>query len=202
MTDHRTTNAITRRSAITSLGAGGLGLALAATARQASAQDAATEMATHPLVGTWMTGTGPNDLSVVHLDADGDMTNNGFLALPGPDGTVIHSNPLAGVWEPDGPRGIHFTFMALTFDATGAVTGTLTVDGYPVASEDGNSLWDDGTRVVATVRDNTGAVTQTIRTVPAVAGVRMAPGKPGYDELFAMLAAGPAATPEAGTPTT
>jgi hypothetical protein len=29
----------------------------------------------------------------------------------------------------------------------------------------------------------------------------MVPGKPGYDELLAMLAAGPAASPETGTPT-
>ena len=154
-------------------------------------------MANHPLVGTWMTGTSPADFAVVHWDADGNMTNNGFFATPGPDGTVIHSNPFAGVWEPDGERGIHITFMALTYDAAGAVTGTITVDGYPVANEDGNSFWDDGTRVVVTLRDATGAVSQEIATVPAVAGVRMAPGKPGYDEVLAMLAAGPAATPTA-----
>jgi hypothetical protein len=195
MTTSNTGRAVSRRSALAGLGAGGLGLALAATVRHAAAQDAAAEMANHPLVGTWMTGTGPLDLAVAHWDADGDMTNNGLFAVPGPDGTVIHSNPFAGVWEPDGDRGIHITFMAVTYDAAGAVTGTITVDGYPVANEDGQSFWDDGTRVVVTLRDATGAVSQVITTVPAVAGVRMAPGKPGYDEVLAMLAARQAATP-------
>jgi quinol monooxygenase YgiN len=116
---------VTRRTALAGLGASGLGLALAATVRHAAAQDTTAEMAKHPMVGTWLSGTGPTDLAVVHWDADGDMTNNGFLATPGPDGTTIHSNPFAGVWEPDGARGIHITFMAMTFDATGAVTGTL-----------------------------------------------------------------------------
>jgi hypothetical protein len=195
MTTSTTRQSVSRRTALAGLGAGGL--ALAATARHATAQDAAPEMANHPLVGTWLAGTGPTDLAVIHWDADGDMTNNGFVPTPGPDGTVIHSTPFGGVWEPDGDRGIHITFTATTFDAAGAVTGTITVDGYPVANEDGQSFWDDGTRVVVTLRDATGAVSQVVNTVPAVAGVRMAPGKPGYDEVLALLAAGPAATPTA-----
>ncbi len=200
MKSSETPQSVTRRTALAGLGAGGLGLALAATTRHAAAQDATAEMANHPLVGTWLAGTGPTDLAVIHWDADGDMTNNGSLPTPGPDGTLIHGTPFAGVWEPDGDRGIHITFTAVTFDATGAVTGTTTVDGYPVAGEDGQSFWDDGTRVVVTLRDATGTVTQVINGVPPVAGVRMAPGKPGYDEVLAMLAAGPAATPPAGTP--
>jgi hypothetical protein len=195
MTKSNTGRSVSRRSALAGLGAGGLGLALASNARQASAQDSATEMAKHPMVGTWMTGNGPNELAVIHWDADGNMTNNLHFGSPGPDGTVIRSNPFAGVWEPESARGIHITFMALTFDATGAVTGTFTVDGYPVASEDGMSFWDDGTRVVVTLRDASGAVSQVIHGVPPVAGVRMAPGKPGYDEVLAMLAARKAATP-------
>ena len=195
MATRHTDRSVSRRAALAGLGAGGLGLALATTTRPAAAQDA--EMANHPLVGTWMTGTSPADFGVAHWDADGDMTLNGLFALPGPDGTLIHSNPFAGVWEPDGERGIHITMMALTYDAAGAVTGSITVDGYPVANEDGDSFWDDGTRAVVTLRDATGAVSQETAGVPAVAGVRMAPGKPGYDELLAMLAAGPAATPTA-----
>ena len=51
MTDHRTESTVSRRTALAGLGAGGLGVALAATsARHATAQDA--EMANHPLVGT------------------------------------------------------------------------------------------------------------------------------------------------------
>jgi hypothetical protein len=106
-----------------------------------------------------------------------------------------------GVWEPVSERGIHVTFTGQNRDATGAVTGTVTVDGYPVANEDGMSFWDDGTQAVVTLRDPTGAVTQVINTVPRVAGVRATPGKISYEEALAMLAAQPAATPAAATPT-
>ncbi|MBA2470500.1 MAG: hypothetical protein H0V37_13935 [Chloroflexia bacterium] len=79
-------------------------------------------------------------------------------------------------------------------DAAGAFTGTLTVDGYPVASEDGQSFHDDGTRVRLTFRDLAGVVTMVIGedgSLPAVFGNRMSPGAPGFQE----------ATPEA-TPAT
>jgi hypothetical protein len=179
---------VSRRTALAGLGAGGLGLALATTTRHALAQDAAAEMANHPLVGTWLSGASAAQLTVSHFGADGNLTQNGFLTGTSPDNRMMmQSSPFAGVWEPDGDRGIHITFTALTFDATGAVTGSITVDGYPVATEDGNAFWDDGTR----------AITQVGGPVPPVAGVRMAPGKPGYEEVLAMLVAGPAATPTA-----
>jgi hypothetical protein len=52
---------VSRRAALAGLGAGGLGLALAASGRSAAAQDAAAEMASHPIVGAWnaMTPGGP-----------------------------------------------------------------------------------------------------------------------------------------------
>jgi hypothetical protein len=37
--------------------------------------------------------------------------------------------------------------------------------------------------------------------VPRVVGVRVLPGKPGYEEVLALIAAQPAATPMASTPT-
>jgi hypothetical protein len=197
MTTSTTRQSVSRRTALVGLGAGGLGLALtAATARHASAQDTAAAMAKHPLVGTWLAGASAAQLTVTHFGADGNLTQNGFLVGTSPDNRMMmQSSPFAGVWEPDGARGIHITFTALTFDATGAVTGSITVDGYPVANEDGNSFWDDGTRVKITFRDVTGAITQVGGPVPPVAGVRITPGKPGYEEALAMLATGPAATP-------
>jgi hypothetical protein len=193
----RPKNAVTRRTALAGLGAGGLGLALAATTRHASAQDAAAEMANHPLVGTWLNGANVNELGLVHLAADGNSTFQGGSVATGPDGALISSSSFMGVWEPVSERGIHITFTWQNRDATGAVTSTVTVDGYPVANEDGMSFWDDGTQAVVTVRDPSGATTQVINTVPRVAGVRVTPGKPGYEEALAMLA-----TPAAATPTT
>ena len=157
-------------------------------------------MATHPMVGTWLSGTNVIDLAVVHWDADGNMTIQGAGGLapvaPGPDGALTyHTSPFMGVWEPEGERGIHITFTTANYDALGTLTGTVSVDAHPLASADGRSFWDDGTRVVVAFRDATGAITQEVTSVPPVAGVRMAPGKPGYDEVLALLASGPAATP-------
>ena len=202
MSSTSTTPVVSRRTALAGLSASGLGLALAATIHHASAQDAAAEIAKHPLVGSWMGGSNPNDVGLSHFAADGSFSGQGSVIATGPDGALIYSDPAKGVWEPDGARGAHLTFTWASRDATGAVTGYTTVDGYPVASEDGTSFLDDGTKVVITLRDPTGAVTQVINTVPRVIGVRVTPGKPGYEEVLALLATQPAATPGAGTPTT
>jgi hypothetical protein len=158
-------------------------------------------MANHPLVGTWLAGTGPNDLSLVHWDADG---NQDFQSSTAPttsaDGVVTYNDTAMGVWEPVDERGIHITFTWATRDETGAVIGTTTVDGFPVASEDGMSFVDDGTKVIVTLSDPQGVVTQVIEGVPPVFGVRAVPGHLGYVQVLAMIAANAAATPAAGTP--
>ncbi len=198
-------SSLSRRTALGRVAAVGAALGLTTRLSSAAAQDAATEMATHPLVGTWLSGTGAADLAVVHWDADGNMTIQGAgglaIVAAGPGGALTyHTSPFMGVWEPVSARGIHITFTTASYDETGALTGTVTVDAYPVAGEDGATFWDDGTQVAVTLRDATGAITQVIHAVPPVAGVRMAPGKPGYDEVLALLATQGAATPEAGTP--
>jgi hypothetical protein len=155
------------------------------------------------MVGTWLSGTNPNDLALVHWDADGSMDFQGSTApTTASDGAVTYNDTAMGVWEPSSARGIHITFTFASRDATGAVTGTTTVDGYPVASEDGLSFTDEGTKVVVTLRGPTGVVTQVINGVPPVSGVRVTPGKPGYEEVLAMIGAQPAATPAAATPAT
>jgi hypothetical protein len=211
MTTSNTGQTVSRRTALSGLGAAGIGVALTATVRHASAQDTAAEMAKHPMVGTWLAGRTMDSLAVSHWGPDGSMTtnlgansNSGFI-VPGPGGALTYSSQAMGTWEPVSARGIHFTFTDTIYDATGANVGTGTVDGYPVASEDGQSFWDDGTRVVVTIRDATGAVTHVLGPGlkgAGIGGVRMAPGKPGYDEMLAMLAAQKTATPGAGTPTT
>src|SRR5687768_1383285 len=50
---HRTGASVSRRAALAGLGASGLGLALAAPVRHASAQDAAVDLTGHPVVGLW-----------------------------------------------------------------------------------------------------------------------------------------------------
>jgi hypothetical protein len=194
------TDSISRRTALAGLGAGGLGLAAAATTRSVSAQDAAADMANHPMVGVWLGGRAPDELGPIIFAEDGTVTNSGPTVSMGPDGAIAFSTPALGVWEPASERGIHFTFIVSNFDATGASTGTLTVDGYPVASADGMSFYDEATQAVVTIRDATGAIALQLMgskgEVPPIGGVRILPGKPGFDEMLPTFG-----TPEAGTPT-
>ena len=204
MSNRTTADVVSRRTALAGLGAGGLGLALAQTnAARAAAQDAATDLAHHPLVGTWLSGTSSNDIGLNYWGPDGSMTLQTIIVpVPGEsEGSFTYNDQAMGVWEPISERGIHITFTWATRDATGVPISSTTVEGFPVASEDGMSFLDDGTKVVVTLRDPTGTVTQVINTVPRVIGVRVRPGKPGYEEVLALLAASPVATPQAGTPT-
>jgi hypothetical protein len=205
MTNRASDRSVSRRTALAGLGAGGLGVALSAAARPAGAQDTTAEMATHPLVGTWLVGRAPNDIAVTHWGADGSMTTNLAGVSVGPDGKIAFTDPPLGSWVPIGERQIHFIFTTRTYDATGALTGYFTVEGHPVASEDGMSFWDDAIAATVTIRDPNGVVVQSLGgdgSVPPIGGVRLVPGKSGYDEMLAFLAAHPQATPEAGTPTT
>jgi len=91
-------SSLTRRAALAGLGAGGLGLALAA--RGAAAQDAAADMATHPLVGLWQYDSGwppkagDPDWAFVIYHADGTSTTWGGLNI----------GVAQGIWRPTGER--------------------------------------------------------------------------------------------------
>jgi hypothetical protein len=190
MNTPRIDRALSRRSALAGLGAGGLGLALAAGGRSAAAQEAATEMANHPIVGAWNATTpgGP---------APGIFFPNGIALMTpqatqaGPNGVTFVTGQI-GVWEPVDARGAHFTGVQIHSDAEGTYVGSVTIDGYPVVSEDGRSLLDDQSRGTITIRDATGAILQEIATAgaPPVTGTRMGVGAPGF----------PAAAPETATP--
>jgi len=181
MTSSEHAGSVTRRTALAGLGAGSLGLALATTARQASAQDA-DALANHPIVGVWnvMTPRGP---VLALFFPDGTVLITPQVAQVGPNGvTFVTSNP--GVWEPVGERSAHFTVVQIHSDATGTFTGSVTIDGYPVVSEDGLSLFDDQSQGMITIRDAAGAIVQEIPTAgdPPVTGMRMGVGAPGFPE--------------------
>jgi hypothetical protein len=194
MTTPRATDSLSRRTALAGIGAGGLGLALAAVPRLVAAKD--IDMASHPIVGTWLAGRAPNDISAPHWGADGIMATNNPTVGVGADGQITYSDSSMGSWVPVSERGIHFVFTNRTYDATGALTGYFTVEGFPVVSEDGMSFWDDGTQAFVTIRDAGGTVVQVIPPgIPGIGGVRLIPGKSGYDEMLAMLASLKADTP-------
>lgn len=192
MTTQRSDPSVSRRTTLAALAGGGLGMALFNGSRAASAQESG--MANHPMVGIWLAVT-PDGPGPAFLLADGSFFGSSAPVSVGPDGAIIYLSQQNGVWEPDpeNERGIHFTSVQSIHDTSGTLTGTITVDGYPVASEDGQSFYDDAKRVRITFRDASDTVKIVLGedgSLPPVFGNRMAPGAPGFQE----------ATPEAATP--
>jgi hypothetical protein len=191
MSTFRSDASLSRRTALAGLGAGGIGVALAAPGRIAAAQEAPSEaMANHPMVGAWMAST-PSGLAPGIFFPDGTViivvpvTGNGPLGT-----TYVSTQP--GTWEPVSERGIHFTGVQLHSDANGTYVGSITIDGHPIASEDGQSFVDDSPESGPTIRDAQGTVLDVLRGGPPVTGVRMGVGAPGLPE----------GTAAAGTPST
>jgi hypothetical protein len=183
MTTSRTENSISRRTALAGLGATSLGLALAATTRDASAWAAAPAMANHPIIGAWLvtTAIGP---SLAVFSADGINIQGVPTAQAGPQG-VTFTGAQIGTWEPVDERGIHFTGVQLQTDANGAFVGTVTIDGHPQVSEDGRTIVDDSPEDRITLRDAAGNVVDVITPYPGsprTIGVRMGVGAPGFPE--------------------
>ena len=195
MTTPRTSDIVSRRTALAGLGAGGLGLALAASTRQVSAQDAAADLANHPMVGAWLVA-GPRGPSMTIVHPNGTWMDAGLAAGPGPNGTTFNSTAV-GTWEPYGERGIHFTAVQSQTDADGVFVGSATIDGHPIASEDGATFSDNDPATTLTIRDAAHAVVQVIAgwkddpTLPPRTGTRMGVGAPGFPE----------GTPATATPT-
>ena len=185
----RTAAPVSRRAALAGLGAGGLGLALAAPGRHVAAQDAAAEMTTHPIVGAWLVAA-PTGPALAVFAADGTNVQGVPTAQPGPQG-VTFTGAQVGTWEPTGPRSVRFTGVQLLTDASGAFVGSVTIDGHPVVSEDGQSLVDDAPETTITVRDPVGNVVAVVPGSGGVTGTRMGVGSDGFPE----------ATPAAATPT-
>ena len=115
MSSTRTDRIVSRRIALAGLGAGGLGLAVAATPRPAAAQEATpVPMAGHPLVGTWI------------------VTISGPPNPPGPalisftsDGIVTQLDPIRGngmgTWVATGARSGLLTLIFVNY-APGSTT--------------------------------------------------------------------------------
>jgi hypothetical protein len=182
---------LTRRTALVGLGAGGIGVTLATRGHIAAAQDAQSDaMANHPMVGAWMATT-PSGLAPGIFFPDGTVIITVPVTATSPLGTTFVSTQ-PGTWEPVSERGIHFTCVQLHSDANGAYVGSITVDGHPVVSADGQRLVDDSPESGPTIRDAQGAVLDVLRGGPPVTGVRMGVGAPGLPE----------GTAAAGTPST
>jgi hypothetical protein len=180
---------VSRRIAVASLGAGSLAAAMSRLS--ASAQGASPEaMANHPIVGAWNAVT-PGGPAPGLFFPDGTVLITVPITQVGPNGvSFVSSQP--GTWEPVSDRGAHFTSVQLHSDASGTYTGSVTIDAYPVVSEDGQTIFDDQSQGKVTIRDAAGTILQEVASAgaPPVTGVRMAVGAPGF----------PGGTPEPATP--
>jgi hypothetical protein len=188
MTIPRVDVPLSRRAAVTGLGAGGLAL----VGRRVAGVSAQTnpDLANHPIVGTWNVLTPGGPALVVFL-ADGTNIQGLPATLPGPNGVTFVSTQV-GTWEPTGERSVHFTGVQLHSDADGTFIGTVTIDGCPEVGEDGQSLYDVESQPFITTRDAVGTVVQQVEGAgaPPVTGSRMGVEAAGFPEGT------PEATPE------
>ncbi|MFN8678011.1 MAG: hypothetical protein U0Z70_16645 [Thermomicrobiales bacterium] len=175
---------------------GGLGIATAlalGVPRRAAAQP--VNLADHPMAGSWLAMANPplpgdpQTPGPANLAADGTFLGMFPVTQHGPQG-VVYNTPYVGVWEADSERRAHFTAVQVLSDADGNLTGTITVDGYPEASEDGQTFSDDGSRVMVTIRDPAGVIVQQIMPTGQpvgrpVTGVKMRVGAPGFPDTGA-----------------
>ncbi len=195
----RPASRLSRRSALSVAGTAAATLGLG-TVNHVAAQEATPgALASHPMVGAWlvMNPGDPPHASPVILSADGTTMVGDVPATIDPQlGLVFQGTPL-GVWEPVGERGVHITYVQGLATADGTYNGTFTLDAYPVASEDGESFFDDGAKVHVTIRDAYNVITLEAGgegadpITPPVHAQRMHVGNPGFPEGTAI----------AGTPT-
>ena len=179
MTTSRSATFVSRRTALAGLGASGLGLALAATARSTAAQDVATDLASQPNVGVWMIDS-PIGRAVAVYSADGSVV----AALPASQAGlfgVTLSSAQVGTWEAVGERDTHLTVVQLLSDEAGNYAGSVTVDAYQQVSEDGQT-WVSGEGTTITIRDAAHAVVEVLTSFPPATAIRMGPGAPGFPE--------------------
>lgn len=178
---------INRRAAMGRAAMIGVALGASTGLRRAGAQD--MSLADHPLTGMWLAMANPSLLEDPQFPAPSLFGADGTVVLimpsagKGPDGIEFASD-LVGVWEAETDRRGHFTAVQTLSGADGALIGSVTVDGHPEVSEDGQSFVDDGSLVTVTVRDPMGAIVfqgpgGTERPVTAR---RMTPGSPGFPE--------------------
>ncbi len=192
MTSSRIVASISRRTALAGLGAGGLGLALAAPGRRASAQEGGGDPARHPLAGTWLVDT-PEGLSPATFAADGSVVLGVPPSYVDPQLGLAFQGPALGTWEPDGERRGHFTVVQALSDANGTYLGTFLFEGYPEVSADGQTFGGDTPqRVVVRDAANNVVMDQVISIEPPVTATRI--GATIESVVFP-------ATPDAATPT-
>jgi hypothetical protein len=192
MTTHPGNRSISRRIAVAGLGAGSLGLALAATGPGAAAQTGTSDLAGHPLVGTWAVQTPGGVVPQIH-GPDGSVISAFTPNYVDPALSLTFQGPGLGVWEATGDRSGHFTVIQALSDADGTYVGTFQFEANPEVSADGRTFVNTAPQRII-VRDAANNVTiDEVVSAPPVTATRM-----GATMESVVL---PVATPTAATPT-
>lgn len=177
---------LSRRSALAGLGASGVVLALAGQVAHA-AQDLTT--ANHPLTGMWLAIANPTRAEDPQFPApslfgaDGTVVLGFVPASIGMDGNLQFTGSPMGVWAPYDEQTGHFTAVQSIADANGNLVGSVTIDGHPKVSADGETFIDDGSLVTVTIRDASGAIATVVppgSSERPVTATRMRVGLPGF----------------------
>ena len=182
--------AVSRRTALVGLGAGGLGIAL--TTRGAAAQEGAVTLAGHPLTGTWLVMTPGGVVPQIH-GPDGSVIAAFAPNYVDPLLGLVFQGPALGVWEADGERNGHFTVVQALADADGTYVGTVQFEGFPEVSADGRTFsGSKPQRVIVRDAANTVTFDQVLPMESPVTATRMQATMESVDL--------PAATPTDATP--
>ncbi len=184
-----TDRSLSRRTALAGLGATGLGLALAssATAQEASLSD----LAGHPLTGTWAALTPGGVVPQIH-GADGSLIAAFPPSYVDPALGLTFQGPALGRWEADGERTGHFTFIQALSDANGTYVGTFQLADELEMGADGQT-WSGTMSAHIIVRDaaNNVLIDQEIPFDSPVTGTRIG----ATIESVVLPVVTPAATP-------
>jgi hypothetical protein len=174
--------------ALSGLGAGGLGVAFAASRTHAAAQEGTPMVGGTGFAGSWRVivsaADGRTFLTLTTYGADGTVLTSALPAQQAPPNTppgVTFFSTAHGAWAATGPDTANVTFIHLRASAEGQPLGTTTIRLAVTLGADGGTFDGD---YAATVADPKGNVVTTF--AGTVQGMRIAAEAPG--------------TPEAGTP--
>ncbi len=141
-------SSLSRRTALGRVVAVGTALGLTTRLSSAAAQDARSEMAKHPIVGSWrvnLAGTGAMDqeISLGTYTADGTVLASVKPVSPAPAGAPFgqtFASLMHGNWTVVGPNQVALTLVRLQTDESGNYLGTVTVPAVGEVSSDGQGL--------------------------------------------------------------
>jgi hypothetical protein len=171
------------------IGAAASALALSSRVSPAAAQESnPAALASHPIVGAWL-AIEPSPPGPSIFAADGTVNIAFAPNYVDPALGLLFQGAMLGMWEPSSERGIRFTAIQTLTDPEGTFVGTLTLEGHPMVSEDGQAFTDTS-EARGIVRDATNTIVSDDIFTGSVSAVRITPGSLIFPE----------GSPTAGTP--